>query len=232
MFLDIVMGRKNQVGLTLSPRAVELLDELAQQMESSRAEVIEAIAQAELALHTDTPQWSFHLVPTEDKTEVSSWQQGAEAAPQPSPARHPEDHTGASQRDRSQAANGGNATGAELTQLRQEKAALQAQLDAARSQIQQLQAQAAQSPQASLPAFQQASISDQGTAATASTVDVTGQLREQIINLKATYAELLATHQAQENENQRLEKALAESRSLARLGEAQLNRWQYKTFSR
>lgn len=232
MFLDIVMGRKNQVGLTLSPQAVALLDELAQQTDSSRAAVIEAIAQAQLALHADTPQWSFHLVPTADKTEVKPWAEGAADAPTTAPEATPAEPVDAAQNDHVQIASEVYESSADVAQLRQEKAALQAQLDAARSQIQQLQAQAAQ-PQPAAPSTPpQETASPPLAAATASTVDVTGQLREQVISLKTAYADLSTAHQEQQSENQRLQAALAESRSLANLGEAQLNRWQYKTFSR
>lgn len=233
MFLDIVMGRKNQVGLALSPRAVALLDELAQLTDASRAEVFEAIAQAQLALHVDTPKWSFYLVPTEDKTEIQPWQGDAEDGPSASPEAMSAGHADVTPKAQPQTTNEVNQSVGELAQLRQEKAALQAQLNEARSQLQHLQTQAAQpQPTSSSSPAPQASTSDTVAPSTSATADITEQLRDQLINLKAAYAELAAAHQAQQSENQRLQEALAQSRSLANLGEAQLNRWQYRTFSR
>jgi regulator of replication initiation timing len=226
------MGRKNQVGLVLSPKAVELLDELAQQTDASRAEVFEAIAQAQLALHADAPKWSFHLVPTADKTEVKPWQDAAKDTPNAPAEAIPADHSDASPQEPPPTTRQVSEAETELTQLRQEKAALQAQLNEARSQLQHLQTQAAQPQPTTPPPVPQSSTSQPVAPATAATTDVAEQLRNQLINLKQAYAELAAVHQEQQSENQRLQAALAQSRSLANIGEAQLKRWQYKSFSR
>jgi dynactin complex subunit len=205
---------------------------LAQQTDASRAEVFEAIAQAQLTLHADTPKWSFHLVPTEDKTALQPWQGDAEDAPSASPEAMPAGHSDVTPKEQPQTTHEVNQSAGELAQLRQEKAALQAQLSEARSQLQHLQTQAAQ-PQFTTPSpVPQSSTSQPVAPATAATTDVAEQLRNQLINLKQAYAELAAAHQEQQSENQRLQAALAQSRSLASIGEAQLKRWQYKSFSR
>jgi hypothetical protein len=162
MFLDIVMGRKNQVGLALSPRAVAVLDELARHMEASRADVIEAIAHAQLALETDTPKWSFSLVHEEAQTTVqsrstSSDTQATESStiPVEEPDTEPSQVAPASSSEVATetappapetatapppAAPEPDAAATQaLETLQQEKADLQAQLDETRSRLQQLQ---------------------------------------------------------------------------------------------
>lgn len=232
MFLDIVMGRKNQVGLTLSPRAVAVLDELAQQTESSRAEVIEAIAHAQLALDTDAPQWSFYLIDENDQTTVKPWsgpiteaEENAESSPvveapssEPAPP-HPQPVATTSDDTTAQA----------LRQLQREKSDLQAQLDAARSQVQQLQSQLANPSPSEAPSSRPPASP---TVPAAVVSDITGQLREQLTNLKTAYAELESVLQQQKAENQRLQQSLSQTQPLASIGAAQLNRWQYKNFSR
>lgn len=242
MFLDLVMGRKSQIGLTLSSNAVSVLDELAKQTESSRSEIIEAIAHAKLAIVADAPERVFHISHGDDQTiveevdaprdEKSSEPTATSQSSQETPS------TPAEHQPKAEPTLPKSAVNETVNRLEQEKAALQnqsaqekatlqdqlaktqADLAQIKSQLQQSQAQQSEASAPAQPSF------------TAANVDVTAQLREQLLNVKSALADLKDQHEQQQAENARLQQALAEAQMAATIGESQLKRWQYKTFSR
>lgn len=226
------MGRKNQIGLTLSPQAIAVLDELAQQMDSSRTEVIEAIAQAQLALRTDDPKWSFYLIADDEQTTVKLDSSSPDDAQKTastdteSPETAAPEHFAKSEpdADATKEARESSLT-QEVQRLQQDNEDLKAKLHQAQSAIRTVEAQLAapaptSAPQTPTPALP------------ASVSDVTTQLRDQLVKLRSAYAELEASLRQQQAENSRLQASLAQTQATANIGEAQLNRWQYKTFSR
>ena len=251
MFLDIVMGRKKQVRLILSPIAVAVLDELARQTESSRAEVIDAIAHAKVTLHTDTPEWSFCLIHEEDQTTVKPWSGSVHQGTDGEPDTHVEAislrTTSTTTNNHPDEISTDHDDIKEIERLQHEKAELHSQLSEARSQIHHLQAKLTSQP-SSLPTRPSPAVSTAPDISPSPAVssapavspdpaslafsDATEQLQEQLTNLKAAYAQLDAAFQQQKVENSHLQQSLAQMRQFASIGEAQLNRWKYKTFSR
>jgi hypothetical protein len=234
MFLDIVMGRKNQVGLALTPQAVAVLDELADRTQLTRAEVVEAIAQARLQVLVDGAEWAFRLQPGDPQTQVEAVDPEAQTN-QPKPAPEPVSPPVAAPTLPPQAQQ----DTAEVDRLQQEVTVLQAQLAEARSHMNQLKTdRQEQTPPASPDPKPEAAPAPTAVAPAAPAptallnADVVKGLQEQLLNTRAAYAELEAQLQQQQAENERLQQALLEAQQVAAIGASQLNRWQYKTFSR
>jgi hypothetical protein len=226
------MGRKNQIGLTLSPQAIAVLDELAQQMDSSRTEVIEAIAQAQLALRTDDPKWSFYLIADDEQTTVKLDSSSSDDAQKTasidteSPETAAPEHFSKSEPDADATIEARESSlTQEVQRLQQDNEDLKTKLHQAQSAIRTMEAQLA--APAPTPAPQTPT-----TTLPSPVSDVTTQLRDQLVKLRSAYAELEASLRQQQAENSRLQASLAQTQTTANIGEAQLNRWQYKTFSR
>jgi len=226
------MGRKNQIGLTLSPQAITVLDELAQQMDSSRTEVIEAISQARLALRTDDPKWSFYLIADDEQTTVKLDSSPPDDAQKTASSDTESPETALPEHFAKSEPDADATTEARESSLTQEMQRLQQDNDDLKAKLHQAQS-AIRTMEAQLVAPAPTSVPQTSTTILPSPVsDVTTQLRDQLVKLRSAYAELEASLRQQQAENSRLQTSLAQTQTTANIGEAQLNRWQYKTFSR
>ncbi len=256
MFLDVIMGRKQHIGLALSPQAVTVLDELAQQTDQSRIEVMEAIAHGRLAVNAVAPEWSFTLTRAGDHMTVmpASEVMAAASLPQSSvtppssvtsefptsqtpstvhqaSSSPPSSHTSSMMPDRPAAEGTQTAentlSAADIAALKELSALQQTQLDAARSHIRQLQARLSNHLSTAALISAPSMTSERPAAET----DITGRLQAELTTLQTAYAELAAAHQEQQSQNHHLRQQLATAQTMATIGESQLNRWRYKTFS-
>lgn len=226
MFLDVIMGRKQQVRLALSPGAVAVLDELAQQTELSRAELVEAIAEGRLVTQATDPEWIFVLDTTDDHTAVipASVSPATPSAPELAtdlPVSAPPATTAHSTNLADESST--------IAELEQTCATLRTQLNEARSRLRHWQDQRSDA--------QHIAVSPQATAPTTSAVptvvtDITARLRAELTDLKGAYADLTAAYREQQDQNQTLHQQLAAQAAIATIGEAQLNQWRYRNFSR
>jgi hypothetical protein len=228
MFLDIVMGRKNQVGLAWTPQAITVLDTLAEHTQLSRADVIEAIAQARIQILTDTAEWAVRLQPGDDHPQVEVLDPQALATPAATPPAPPPPEPPAPT----------PVDTAATDRLQSEVTALHSQLQEARSHIQNLQFQLQEQAAAPAPAPEPVPVPVVAPPTPAPALvsglqdGVVKGLQEQLLNTRAAYAELETQLKQQQAENDRLQQALIEAQQVATIGSSQLNRWQYKTFSR
>ncbi|MBE7379907.1 MAG: hypothetical protein F6J95_000670 [Leptolyngbya sp. SIO1E4] len=247
MFLDIFMGRKNQVRLTLTSEAATVLDDLAKQTDLSRSEVINAIAQGKVTLIADGAQWAFYLRSGEAGPILEAVSSPAGATPStatpppeslPSPSPSAQSQPAAS--DGATASPEATAT-ATINRLHGEIAALQTKLAIAQAEVDRIakgngiqpQMNASQPPaQSQPPEPTAAAIPTPPQAETPLPTNAVAKLQQQLLDAKAAHALLEELYQKQQAETARLWQELAQLQQVAAIGENQLNRWQYKTFAR
>lgn len=220
MFLDVIMGRKIRVGLTLTPNAVSVLDELATRTDLSRSALVESLVGGQITLSSPASQWRFDLVVDDAGTvslEVSDAIPDAdETAPAIAPAPS---SAAASEATVEKAPDADPAAAAKIASLEETVATLRAKLAAATA-----------APEPSVPATTPAIAAPPATEPHTSTL--VAALQQQVIDLRAQCADLESAHAAQARELEALRSDLAHSQQMAAIGEFRLNRWRYQTFSR
>lgn len=226
MFLDLLKGRKSRVGLSLSPQSVEVLDKLTDAAELSRSDLIEGLMQGQLTVWSEKAQRVFQLKideaggvavepdapPTGDtsrtdriaalESEIAGLK--AQLATAEAPQATP------------------STSDAELAQQQQTVTALRQDIATLQSQLTQL---------TQVPTSSPADLTT-GAAVASTSSDVVAKLQQQLLDSRAAYAELTQQHQEQAQEIARLQQALNQTQAFATIGESQLNRWRYQTFSR
>lgn len=221
MVLDVIMGRKIRVGLTLTPNAVSVLDELATRTDLSRSALVESLVGGQITLSSPASQWRFDLVVDDAGTvslEVSDARPDAdEAAPAIAPAPSSAAASGATVE---KAPDADPAAAAKIASLEETVATLRAKLATA----------AVAAPESSAPATTPAISAPPVTEPHAS--PLVAALQQQVIDLRAQCADLEAIQADQERELEALRSDLAHSQQMAAIGEFRLNRWRYQTFSR
>ncbi|NER84173.1 MAG: hypothetical protein F6K42_32475 [Leptolyngbya sp. SIO1D8] len=270
MLLDIIMGRKNQVWLTLTPEAVSVLDDLAQHTDLSRSDMIEALFQTQIALSAENAQWNFNLKSgetgtcVEATTEISTPIQLTDSEDKPNlvtlgqasdkqvaqvevPATahnlyipEPETPDGAASSKRDTASTARiNALEAEVATLQASLAAthaetsrLTARLQAEQTSPQSAMTEAAEPVSSQLAATVEVMAPESASPEALLSSDLVAKLQAQLLEAKDAYANLDELYQQQQAENDSLRQEIARMRQVAAIGESQLNRWQYKRFSR
>jgi len=237
MFLDIIMGRKHRIGLTLTPRSLALLDALVDQTMLSRADVLDAIAQGQIQLLAPEAQWSFHITAIAEEDFVltprstvdastgnastppsSSMQPAADVSPVPAEAPRAPSEPDAEAILKAQLSDATDT----ITRLRAELATVRDQLTTA-------------------PAVPVASSNEAAPAAPKTTsesapkagpsTEWVSYLQNQLLAARSAQADLAAQVGRQTAELERLRQSLAQAQQMAAIGETQINRWQYKTFA-
>jgi predicted RNase H-like nuclease (RuvC/YqgF family) len=236
MFLDIIMGRKTKVGLTLTSETVNILDVLASQTELSRSALIQQLAQAQISLTAESTERIFILSTDESGAvslvEATPSQKEAETGTDPTEIAALHQEIGTLKAQLAETHSQQSALATQLTEAQQVHASLRTQLMEAQQQQDTLKAELIAARSHTVATVSTAPAPTVAPPLFSDTSDLVSKLQQQLVAAIAANTHLETQYQEQVQAVEKMRQELAQAQQLANIGASQVNRWRFQTFSR